>query len=179
MGRFSLLWEIFPTQGLNPGFLHCRWILYQLSHCSLQSVWNTNTIAISPTHPPSYEFYVKCQFTQLLFLNRSCYRHSRCQYNSILAQNVIWNECENHPVVLSILWPLRLYSTWNSPVQNTWLGFLSLLQVIFPTQGSTWGLLHCRRILQQLSYQGSMIYSYFKLEQQSLKCSCWSRHIYF
>ena len=23
---------IFPTQGLNVGLLHCRWILYQLSH---------------------------------------------------------------------------------------------------------------------------------------------------
>ena len=23
---------IFPTKGLNPGRLHCRWILYQLSH---------------------------------------------------------------------------------------------------------------------------------------------------
>ena len=23
---------IFPTQGLNPGLLHCKWILYQLSH---------------------------------------------------------------------------------------------------------------------------------------------------
>ena len=23
---------IFPTQGLNPGFLHSRWILYHLSH---------------------------------------------------------------------------------------------------------------------------------------------------
>ena len=23
---------IFPTQGLNPGFPHCRQILYQLSH---------------------------------------------------------------------------------------------------------------------------------------------------
>ena len=23
---------IFPTQGSNPGLLHCRWILYQLSH---------------------------------------------------------------------------------------------------------------------------------------------------
>ena len=28
----SLLQGIFPTQGLNPGILHCRWILYQLSH---------------------------------------------------------------------------------------------------------------------------------------------------
>ena len=28
----SLLQGIFPTQGLNQGLPHCRWILYQLSH---------------------------------------------------------------------------------------------------------------------------------------------------
>ena len=28
----SLLQGIFPTQGSNPGLLHCKWILYQLSH---------------------------------------------------------------------------------------------------------------------------------------------------
>ena len=28
----SLLQGIFPTQGLNPGLLHCRQILYQLSY---------------------------------------------------------------------------------------------------------------------------------------------------
>ena len=32
VGGFSLLQGKFPTQGWNPGFLHCRWILYQLSH---------------------------------------------------------------------------------------------------------------------------------------------------
>ena len=31
-GSLSLLQGIFPAQGLNPGFPHCRWILYQLSH---------------------------------------------------------------------------------------------------------------------------------------------------
>ena len=31
-GSLSLLQGIFPTQGLNSGLLHCRWILYQLSH---------------------------------------------------------------------------------------------------------------------------------------------------
>ena len=34
-------------------------------------------------------------------------------------------------------------------------GSLSLLQGIFPSQGSNPGLPHCRRILYQLSYQGS------------------------
>ena len=31
VGSLSLLQYIFPTQGLNLGLLHCRWILYQLS----------------------------------------------------------------------------------------------------------------------------------------------------
>ena len=32
VGSLPLLQGIFPSQGLNPGLLHCRWILYQLSH---------------------------------------------------------------------------------------------------------------------------------------------------
>ena len=36
---------------------------------------------------------------------------------------------------------------------NTGVGSLSLLQRIFPTQELTWGLLHCRQILYQLSYE--------------------------
>ena len=28
----ALFQGIFPTQGLNPGLLHCRWTLYHLSH---------------------------------------------------------------------------------------------------------------------------------------------------
>ena len=39
--------------------------------------------------------------------------------------------------------------------KNTGVGSLSLLQGIFPTQESNQGLLHCRWILNQLSYQGS------------------------
>ena len=48
-----------------------------------------------------------------------------------------------------------LYGPWNSPGQNTRVGSHSLLQGIFPTQGSNPGLLHCRWILYQLSYEGS------------------------
>ena len=39
--------------------------------------------------------------------------------------------------------------------QNTGVGSLSLLQGIFPTQGSNPGLPHFRQILYQLSHQGS------------------------
>ena len=38
--------------------------------------------------------------------------------------------------------------------ENTGVGSLSLLQQIFLTQESNWGLLHCRQILYQLSSEG-------------------------
>ena len=40
--------------------------------------------------------------------------------------------------------------------KNTRVGSSSLLQVIFLTQESNWGLLHCRQILYQLSYEGKI-----------------------
>ena len=49
------------------------------------------------------------------------------------------------------LQPNGLYSPWNPPGHNTGVGSLSLLQEIFPTQGSNLGLPHCRQILYQLS----------------------------
>ena len=48
-----------------------------------------------------------------------------------------------------------LDSPWNSPGQNTGVGSHSLLQGIFPIQGSNPALPHCRWILYQLSHQGS------------------------
>ena len=39
--------------------------------------------------------------------------------------------------------------------KSTRVGSLSLIQGIFLTQELNWGLLHCRWILYQLSYQGS------------------------
>ena len=61
--------------------------------------------------------------------------------------------CESHSVMFNSLRLHGLYSPWNSPGQNTGEG--SLLQRIFPTQGSNPGLSHCRRLLYQLHYKGS------------------------
>ena len=56
---------------------------------------------------------------------------------------------------LTLCDPHGLYSPWNSPGQNTGASSRSLLQGIFPTQGSNPGLPDCRPILYQLSHQGS------------------------
>ena len=65
-------------------------------------------------------------------------------------------ERESCSVVSDSLWPHGLYNPWNSLGQNTRVSSLSLLQGIFPTQGSNPGLLHCRQILYQLSHKGSL-----------------------
>ena len=62
VGSLSLLQGIFPTQGLNWGLLHCRQILYQLSHkgsprilewvaypFSSRSSWSRNWTVVSCT----------------------------------------------------------------------------------------------------------------------------------
>ena len=83
----------------------------------------------------------------------------------IVIEKKIYERCcfykvksESHSVVPDSLQPHGLYSPWNSPGQNTGVGSLSLLQEIFPTQGSNPGPSHCRWILSQLSHQGSPVF---------------------
>ena len=48
----------------------------------------------------------------------------------------IFKESESCSLVSYLLWPYGLYSSWNSPGQNTGVDRCFLLQGIFPTQGS-------------------------------------------
>ena len=57
------------------------------------------------------------------------------------------SESESHSVMSDSLQPHGLYSPWNYPGQNTGVCSHSLLQGIFPTQGSNPDPLHCREIL--------------------------------
>ena len=68
------------------------------------------------------------------------------------------------------LQPHRLYSPRNSPGQNTGVDSCSLLHGIFPTQEQIWGLLHCWRILYQLSYLRSPTH------RTSCKMQGWVNH---
>ena len=66
-------------------------------------------------------------------------------------------ESESRSAVSDSLWLHGLYSPWSSLGQNAGVGSLSLLQGIFPTQGSNPGLPNCGWILYQLSHKGSPI----------------------
>ena len=79
------------------------------------------------------------------------------------------SESESHSILSDSSRPHGLYSPWNFPGQNTGLGSCSLLQGIFPTQGSNPALSHCRRILYQLSHMGLTMVSAF--------CVCFVRQL--
>ena len=83
---------------------------------------------------------------------KQTHRHRRQTYGYQSGKG----ESESCSVTSYSLWPHGLYSPWNSPGQNTWVGSLSLLQGIFPTQVLNPGLPHYRQILYQLSHKGSL-----------------------
>ena len=117
----------------------CQFILFQFS---------VNNITV-------YHFYISFFFQKVI--KRFKFLLIAITYLTAiitLGQGFLKSESESCLVVSSSLGPHGLYNPWNSPGQNTEVGSLPLLQWIFPTQESDQGLLYCRRILYQLSYQG-------------------------
>ena len=125
----SLLQGIFPTQGSNTGHLHCRQILYQLSHKGSPGIleWVAYLFSSGSSQPRDWT-QVSCNEGRFFTRPRS-------------------------PTVQADSLPA---GPQGKP-RNTWVGNLSLLQWIFLTQELNLGLLNCRQILYQLSYQGSPI----------------------
>ena len=76
VGGLSFLQGIFPTQGSNPGLLHWRWILYQLSYemsPGPQQIWLLKNLQDSVTtlgsQPKAGDVQIKMQCC-LCFLKR-------------------------------------------------------------------------------------------------------------
>ena len=73
----------------------------------------------------------------------------------------------SHSVTSNSFWPYGLWSTrvlcpWDAAGKNIGMGCHSLLQRIFPTQGSNPILLHCRQIIYCLSYREDLMYIYIR-----------------
>ena len=95
-------------------------------------------------------------FTSVLLISVGLFLTSSKNIDTFLHTDPV--KSESCSVVSDSLRPHELYSPRNSPGQNTRVGSLSLLLGIFPTQESNPGLPHSRRILYQVSYQGSPKY---------------------
>ena len=76
--------------------------------------------------------------------------------HELISHSVVFDAVRLHG-----LYPAWLISPRTPPGKNTGVGSHALLQEIFSTQGSSLGLLHCRRILYHLSHQGSTLTSHY------------------
>ena len=143
VGCHTLLQGIFPTQGSNPCFPHCRQILYHLSHHGSPWILKWAACPLSKGIFPSQE-----SNQGLLHCRQILYHLSHKASPRIL-------EWAAYPFSRGSSWPrnqtvissLQVDSLPTEPLvkpKNTGVGSLSLLQGIFPTQESNRGLLHCR-----------------------------------
>ena len=97
MGSLSLL--IFPTQGSNPGLLHCRQLLYQLSHQGSPRIlkWVAYPFS-SRSSRPRNRTGVSC--TAGVFFTKYGYY----KYVCVLSRLVVSDSLRPHG-----LWPTRLF----------------------------------------------------------------------
>ena len=128
MGCHFLFQEIFPTQGLNQGFLHWRWILYQWSHQESQLL-----------------------FPQLLLSSISdCWEllnKIMCMRAQSLSHVGLWDPVDCSPPGSSV--------HWISQVRVTGVGCHFLLEEIFPAWELNPSLLHWQASSLPLSHQQS------------------------
>ena len=122
--------------------LYFVWRFLQLNFNHLVAYLNADSSKV--THPDTLRIYLTLI---LLFLPHF--------FNCHISVTLNETESESHSVMSDSLQLHRPYSSWNSLGQNTGVGSLSLLQGMFPTQGSNPGLPHCRWILYQLSHKVS------------------------
>ena len=139
MGSLSLLQQIFPTQESNQSLLHCRQILYQLSYegSFKVKVKVSRTVVSDSTIPwtAAYPAPLSVEFSRLV--------------GTLPSAGDLPNPGTEprFPTLQADSLPVEP----QGKPKNTEVGSLSLLQWIFLTQESNWGLLHCRQILYQLA----------------------------
>ena len=108
------------------------------------------------------------KYSGLLYTSEQpeCFQGMQVSLDPDLYNVHLVRESESCSVVSDSLRTQGLHSPWNSVGQNTGVGSLSLLQGIFPTQGSNPDLPHRRWILYQLSHMGSP-----SQRNQQIKCT--------
>ena len=98
---------------------------------------------------PVHIFSRKCSLNELLLL-LEIYHIPQVCCCCCLVTTAMSDSVQPHE-----LQPVRLLCPWDSLGNSSGVGCHALFQGILPTQELNQGLLHCRWILYQLSYQGT------------------------
>ena len=123
VGCYSILQGICPTQGSNPGLLHCRQILCHLSYRGGPKI-HYFKVSFALTY-----FHVSRDNIDKEILDLYCFLVLLS-----IKQPLKWSEVKwSHSVMSYSLWPrglepIRLLCPWDSPGKNTGVGCHFLLQ---------------------------------------------------
>ena len=140
------------------------WVTY---HCSISSI----CLPISFIH--NIEVKVKVVQSYPTLCNpMNCTVHGILQARMLEWVAILFTRGSSQPKDITqvphTVWADSLPAKPQGKPKNTWVGSLSLLQLIFPNQESNKGLLQCRWILYQLSYEGSLCMIFLYCENQLL-----------
>ena len=147
--RELLLWRVHIAPGI---FLKCRFWFSSSGvvklHLSNRIPTGADTAGSGTTRSKVRSLSALNLFLLLSLSLSLCVYHTHTILSSFYIYIHIYihtyMKSESCSVLSNSLWPHGLYSPWNSLGQNTGVSSLSLLQEIFPTQGSNPGLPHCR-----------------------------------
>ena len=140
VGYHSLFQQVFWTQRSNLGLLHRRQILYCLSYQVLAVKWvKVAQSCLTLCDPMDYIVH---GILQARILEWAAFLFSRGS-----SQSRDWTQVSH---IADFFLPAEPPGKY----KNIGVGTLCLLQPIFLTQELNWGLLHCRWVLYQLSYEG-------------------------
>ena len=147
LGSLSLLHGIFPTQGLNQGLPHCRWILYQLSHKGSPRILEWVACPFSSESPqPRNWTRVSCIaggfYTIWTIRGAHTNTFNSVQFSSSVISNSLWPHGLQHARLPCPSPAPRAYSNssplswWCHPtISSSVIPFSSCLQS-FPASGS-------------------------------------------
>ena len=114
----SLLQGIFPTQGLKPGFPHCRQILYQLSHKGSPRILEWVAYPLSKgSSQPRNRTGVSC-IAGGFFTNWAMQEAQRYMYNMSLIALKHTHEIYKNKVVKGIFKIFRVVIVWQEDLRG-------------------------------------------------------------
>ena len=105
VGSLSLLQGTFPTQGSNPGLLHCWWILYWLSHKGSPRILEWVAYPFSSRYSwPKNQTRVSCiaggLFTNCAIKKAGCKKKKKWCFQTVVLEKTLESSLDSKEIKL-------------------------------------------------------------------------------
>ena len=126
----ALLQGIFPTQGLNSGLPHCRWILYHLNHQGSPRKWVGNLSLLQGIFPTQESNWILLH-SRWFFTSWTTREGLKCIYPRTMIQ--LLNFCIKY---LWSFYTLHCKGIYQNQGWNFWLWYRRIGKLFTPWYGT-------------------------------------------